>query len=258
MPNGTCRNKHASVDWTYERRYGLFSSSDKFEMTTSTLSINNQTVHIDAPPLTVTTWGSDRYAGNETMPRYYDDPGSGEVVNSTWILTATVCQPAKTYQWGFSALMLFSFSILTIVYGLVMMQLNLYIWRRTSINKRNLHFSVYRDILDLAAEIKAELGDGAETLPAKDLDKCMNISATLGQSRVRLEDRRNLPAGENDDSAKASTSHERMQVTALSISERAKRWILGDKNIWSRSSRNGDRGLVEVVDVERAREFSTS
>lgn len=227
-------------------------------MTTSTLSINNQTVHIDAPPLTVTTWGSNRYAGNDTMPRYYDDPGSGEVVNSTWIRNATICQPAKTYQWGFSALMLFSFSILTIVYGLVMIQLNFYIWRRTSINKRDLHFSVYRDILDLAAEIKAELGDGVEDLSAKDLDKCMNISATLGQSKVRLEDTQCLPSEENDDSTRTSTDHERKQSSALIISERAKRWMVGDRQICSRSSRSQDRGLVEGVDVETTRQSSTT
>lgn len=184
-------------------------------MTTSTLTVDNQTIHIEAPPISVTTWGSNRYAGNDSLPRFYDDPGSGEVVNSTWIRSQTVCQPAKTYQWGFSALMLFSFSILTIVYGLVMMQMNFYVWHRTSINKRDLHFSVYRDILDLAAEIKAELGDGVEDISAKDLDKCMKISATLGQSRVQLEDRRNLPADENDDPARTSISHERKQVTAL-------------------------------------------
>jgi hypothetical protein len=84
------------------------------------------------------------------------------------------CLPTDGYIWGFSSLMLFTFCMITIAVALLLMALHYDTYLNSAADRYKLSISPYRDVLDLAEELRAHYGS-AETaeMPAKELDKAM-------------------------------------------------------------------------------------
>ena len=180
VDNGTCESDGgfpgASINWaSYD--------NDQFYLTASSLSVDEMMFNLSAPAVNVQKFDLARqHSGNNSIPRWYKDTRTGLVVNSTLLRTNTICRPKQTYQWGFSALILFTFSIVTTIFGFLLFLLSGGGKRRHRGVGPPTYFSVYRDILDLALEIKKELGDSAEALSARELDK--RITTATGAVRV--------------------------------------------------------------------------
>jgi hypothetical protein len=119
-----------------------------------------------------------------TMP---DSPGSDEIARYEWrlaynnetFLASDVekigkCLPRDDYIWGFSSLMLFWFFMLTIVVILILITLHYEAYFNSAADRYKLYISPYRDLLDLAEELRAHYGSAAiADMPAKELDKAM-------------------------------------------------------------------------------------
>ena len=88
----------------------------------------------------------------------------------------------KVYQWGFSSLLLFLSAIATIASSIVLLASNAVVWKQTRTKMLSVDFSIYRDILDLAGEIKTELGNAAEGLSATALAD--RITVNTGNVRI--------------------------------------------------------------------------
>jgi hypothetical protein len=106
-------------------------------------------------------------------------------VDSEGLRARSVCRATKVYQWGFSSLLLFLFAIATIISSIILLALNAFVWKQTRTKMLSVDFSIYRDILDLAGEIKAELGNAAEDLSATALAD--RITVNTGNVRI-IED----------------------------------------------------------------------
>ena len=86
-----------------------------------------------------------------------------------YILSQGVCQPEKTYQWGFSFLFLFVVLVFTIVVGAMLCA----VWFDTHgfIDSTGDPLGSFRAALLIAAAIKQELGDEAERMTNKELKR---------------------------------------------------------------------------------------
>jgi hypothetical protein len=84
------------------------------------------------------------------------------------------CLPGNDYIWGFSSLMLFTFCMITIAVALLLMTLHYDAYFNSAADRYKLSISPYRDVLDLAEELRAHYGS-VETaeMPAKELDRAM-------------------------------------------------------------------------------------
>lgn len=92
------------------------------------------------------------------------------------------CLPSEDYIWGFSSLMLFTFCMITLVVLLLMMTLHYDAYFNSMADRYKLETSPYRDVLDLAGELRSQYGeDEAEAMTATALDKAMQTNpATAG------------------------------------------------------------------------------
>jgi hypothetical protein len=113
-------------------------------------------------------------------------PGQGESSWETWFAYNNIsytaghveeygkCLPTDGYIWGFSSLMLFSFCMLTIIVALILITLHYDAYFNSAADRYELSISPYRDLLDLAEELRAHYGAAATAdMPAKELDRAM-------------------------------------------------------------------------------------
>lgn len=127
--------------------------------------------------------------------------------------------------------MLFTFSIFTIIFGAVLFMLSNPIRRPPRNDQSPAYFSVYRDILDLALEVKKELGDGSEDLSARKLDKCIKTAT----GAVRIEEDVLLTSRFEKDNKTPSTSSHKAPISAPTTlrrlyPSRMARFMLKSKN----------------------------
>jgi len=98
--------------------------------------------------------------------------GGNSSISWSYITTNGTCQPTKTYEWGFSSLMLFSFCIVTCFVSILMLWLHYDAWWYSSADRYPLYISVYQDILDLADALRRHYGiTELNSMPARTLQK---------------------------------------------------------------------------------------
>ena len=70
----------------------------------------------------------------------------------------------------------------TIIFSSVLLALNIDVWLNSQVNRTKQTFSLYRDILDYASEIRAELGEKVDGMPPKVLKS--NMDALSAEASV--------------------------------------------------------------------------
>jgi len=105
------------------------------------------------------------------------------------VRTYSKCMPADTYKWGFSSLMLFTFCIVTIFVGLLVLNLHYDALCFGTADQYKLKISAYRDVLDLATELRTHFGaTHAERMSGPVLEKEMRqrpARASLDTTELR-------------------------------------------------------------------------
>ena len=99
-----------------------------------------------------------------------------------------ICLPSKDYVWGFSSLMLFTFCMLTVATLFLLAVLHYDAYFNSMADQYKLRISPYRDVLDLADELRAYYGEAeVASMPAMELDKAMqNDPATTSLETTTL------------------------------------------------------------------------
>jgi hypothetical protein len=184
IDQGACRSDGASplasIDW-------VAYDNGRYFLTTSNITLGNRTYSMHMPPAIVEDWTSEEYDLSTNFVTRYYSIGDGEgTINSEELRDQTLCLTTKVYEWGFSSLLLFIFGIVTTISGAILLVLNAVVWRQTGTKTLSVDFSIWRDILDLAGEIKAELGDDAEDLTAATLND--RIKTDTGNVRIVTKD----------------------------------------------------------------------
>ena len=163
----------------------------------SKIKFNNKTWALNAPALDVIVNSSS-----------YDEPSEYYAIDNHayWAKNLTItCEPAKRYQWGFSSQLLFTFCILSIAFAtaLTTLHLDAYWCGRSESHTRPTN--IYRDALDLAQELRNQLGVGVEEMSADELRDLVNKkqgimrletdSLPLSRSQERAAERRVVTGG---------------------------------------------------------------
>ena len=158
-------------DWAYLSESGYARTN--ISAYQSTILIRNNTYDLsDAKGLLSLTANyppsPDNPSGNTYFAFGNTTHSAGEVESSG------KCLPTDGYIWGFSSLMLFTFCMITIAVALLLITLHYDAYFNSAADRYKLHISPYRDLLDLAEELRAHYGAAqAADMPAKELDKAM-------------------------------------------------------------------------------------
>ena len=142
---------------------------------TSSISFNNETWTLKAPTLNIVANSS-----------YYGYPSEYYAIDNHayWADNLTItCEPAKRYQWGFSSQLLFTFCVLTIVFATALTSLHLDAYWGGRSDGHTRPTNIYRDTLDLAQELRKQLGVEVEEMSADELRELVNKR----QGVIRLE-----------------------------------------------------------------------
>jgi hypothetical protein len=155
----------------------------------SKISFPNASYNLSAPPLNITiqqnapdVFATNSYTLDEgTVGPYYAIKTTA--FNQTWIQDKSSCLSLNQYKWGFSSLLLFCFSILTVIFGMVMAYLQWEVYWHSRIDRCRVESSIYGDVVNLAAELQKRAAEPIETMSAYELSR----SAKRDREGMRIE-----------------------------------------------------------------------
>lgn len=151
--------------WPHNATYNAANAWD-LDLFTSTITVGAQIYDLAAPPLSCTNdigYDSTAYMsyGNTTLDQEY-------------IQSNAKCLPSAQYLWGFSSLMLFTFSNLSIFVSLLVLVLHYDAYWNSSAARYVSDINLYRDILDLADALHKHYGIAeADRMSGRDLQRAM-------------------------------------------------------------------------------------
>jgi hypothetical protein len=174
--------------WPRNATYEMLRFQRKYQnLTNSTIMIGGTNYTLDAP-LEITSQNPET-DGTPRMFSYQNLTMRGQYVESEG-----KCLPASGYIWGFSSLMLFTFCMITIIVAILLIVLHYDAYCYSYADRYKLYVSPYRDVLDLAQELRAHFGAAeVAAISARELDKAMQKDpATSGLETVALHPPRAL------------------------------------------------------------------
>ena len=160
----------------------------------NTINLFGRTIDLQDNPLQIAVHDSASGAqfhqtGDAGFGTQYFSTGD-KLVTGSYINSNSSCQPSGTYVWGFSFLMLFTFCVLTIIFTFVLSCVYADTYWNSKADLYEHPASIYRDILDLAREIKHILGEDGDNLSTKELNQKIERNTTS----VQLETDALLPS----------------------------------------------------------------
>ncbi|KAI6840410.1 hypothetical protein KC340_g8482 [Hortaea werneckii] len=185
-----------NVTWRDVEYVSLVDSTDFMN---STIHVRNTTYDLDSPidltanfnyPSYPERHDSYSFGGFPSLLNYAPDPdlstffalrdGDTVLYSGPELATKGKCLPSKDYVWGFSSLMLFTFCILTILILLLLIVLHYDAYCNSMADRYKLRISAFRDVLDLAEELRAHYGEAeVASMSAPELDKSMQTDPAL-------------------------------------------------------------------------------
>jgi hypothetical protein len=89
--------------------------------------------------------------------QYSTLPDTNHSLTTDWISANSFCRPANTYHWGFASLLLLVFCIISTLFALIILLLRWDIYWNSRAGRFKSHISIYRDAIDLVAELTRQL-----------------------------------------------------------------------------------------------------
>ncbi|KAI6856465.1 hypothetical protein KC343_g7513 [Hortaea werneckii] len=184
---------------------------DESDYMNSAIRVRNTTYDLETPvdlltnsnrPRIPDSHESDTFDGIPLRFKYSPDPDSttyfamkdGDTVlyRGSELATKGKCLPSKDYVWGFSSLMLFTFCMLTIIIVLLLIVLHYDAYCNSMADRYKLQISAFRDVLDLAEELRARYGEAeVASMSAPELDTAMQTDpAMIGLDTATLRNPR--------------------------------------------------------------------
>ena len=179
---------------------------DNEDFMNSAIHVRNTTYDLDTP---VGLWPNFFYYKLDpdansfaSILKYPHDPdwstyfalrdGDTVLYTGSELAAAGKCLPSKDYVWGFSALMLFTFCMLTIFILLLLIVLHYDAYCNGMADRYKLRISAFRDVLDLADELRAHYGEAeVASMSAPELDTAMQTDpAMIGLETTTLRNPR--------------------------------------------------------------------
>jgi len=134
-----------------------------------TFSDGNERFQLSPPPFSVLP-NKFQWRDIDEKPCQQNLVVDNITLEASWLLEHSTCNPGKTYQWGFSYGVLLTWVVSTAIYVVLLVYLDLHVNANSRADRHRFHVSLFRDVLDLAKEIRAQLGPGVETMTGEELE----------------------------------------------------------------------------------------
>ncbi|KAI7504660.1 hypothetical protein KC347_g8236 [Hortaea werneckii] len=145
---------------------------------TSAIHVRNTTYDLDIPLDLMPNFGYPQYPDWSTS--FALKEGDTVLYGGSELAAMGKCLPSKDYVWGFSSLMLFTFCMLTILILLLLIVLHYDAYCNSMADRYKLRISAFRDVLDLAEELRAHYGEAeVASMSAPELDKYMQTDPAM-------------------------------------------------------------------------------
>ena len=155
---------------------------------------------------------------SETTLQYYTI--HGDLLGFSQVEGLVRCIPSAHYEWGFSFLMLFTFFFLTVIFLVILGVLRYKVHWHSRVDVLRPEMSTYRDILDMAQDLRRSIGQEAEVMSCAEIREAVkekDSGVTLDVSALPLS-RRHRQRGSSRGSAAPvlDSSHESILLSSLS------------------------------------------
>ena len=118
----------------------------------------SSTIYLAPPILDISPFSSD--ISSSSLTAYaLSDPSDNRTYDLTYLVEHGVCSPEKTYQWGFSGLLLFFAIVLTTIWAIGMWAMWLDAYYQSNLDLYGRQLGVFRAALDLAQILQGSLGE---------------------------------------------------------------------------------------------------
>jgi hypothetical protein len=148
--------------------YGYDPKQFAQKNTSSRWSFNDKSTDLSSPTLNITLYAPDSDGlGPKSDPTdacYSISGRQSELYNTTYMMSHSSCKPSDTYQWGFSYIFLFMVSIFNFVWSCIMVGMWLDTRRGSHVYKSGRRPGLLRSIVEYAAAIREEIGEGVVDL----------------------------------------------------------------------------------------------
>lgn len=148
---------------------------------TSGITFGGREWSLSAPPLNVAIWNREGFwtALNGSNGTIWPSLHTNLFFNNTPLGSGTIetiigrskCVAEKQYSWGFSSLLLFTFCIYTLGFVLTLVVLQTEVYWFSRVERFDPSYSLYQDILDIAAALNAKFGDDLKGMSGKELHR---------------------------------------------------------------------------------------
>ncbi|KAH7068106.1 hypothetical protein BKA63DRAFT_521152 [Paraphoma chrysanthemicola] len=147
---------------------------------TSTWSLAGKNTTLSSPSLNLTsiqtTISNDDFTDYKESFYCIKDCRQSDLYSNIYMLSHTSCKPGETYQWGFSYIFLFMISIFNFVWSCIMVGMWMDTRRGSRVYKSGRRPGLLRSIIEYAAAVREEIGNGIEDLEEEELKEKLRTS----------------------------------------------------------------------------------
>jgi hypothetical protein len=125
---------------------------------------DSSTIYLQAPTLNISIFNSWWSGGSDSLPSLYTfiDLSQNITFSAEYVQEHSTCNPEKTYQWGFSGLLLFFAIVLTTIWAIGMLLMWLDAHFQSGLNTYGREQGRYRAALDFAKVLTSELNSAGD------------------------------------------------------------------------------------------------
>jgi hypothetical protein len=155
----------------------------------STWTFNNTNIALPPPTLDIMIYPRTQELTTTSRSSFILNGRQSALYNTTYILSHGSCKPSETYQWGFSYIFLFMMSIFNFVWACIMAGMWFDTRLRSRLYKSGRRPGLLRSIVEFAAVVREEVGEGVDELHEEELKQRLRESTgrlfvPKGQMRV--------------------------------------------------------------------------
>jgi hypothetical protein len=168
--------------------FGFYGSNKQAASSFPNPKNYSSNIHLAPPILDISPFSPDNWG---TGPTAYalSDPSDNRTYDPTYIVHNGVCSPDKTYQWGFSGLLLFCAILLTTIWAIGMWAMWLDAYYQSNLDLYGRQLGVFRAALDLAQVLQGNLGnsddiDGLSDQAIRRRTKSVQFNATISYANI--------------------------------------------------------------------------
>ena len=172
--NNTQRFLFPTLDETYQSRQFSVNTTSQWLFNGTAIELPAPSLNITIHPVAADKQGESILRGTDIM--FVINGRQGDLYDPGYMLDHGSCKPGETYQWGFSYIFLFMVSIFNFIWACIMVGMWLDTRRGSRLYRSGRRPGLLRSIVEFAAAIKEEVGDGTEDMEEEELRERLRAS----------------------------------------------------------------------------------